>query len=217
MASIETKNLIADTFIHLCEANSVTKVSVSDVITASGRNRKTFYYHFDDRNDLIQWIFRRDLAAQLLSEVPPEQLVYHNEPNDPCRSFPYYVFVKDGIRSIDDSTFFRLFGCCLQQRRSFYAQLLDERGSSSLTQYLQDLYVPAIRNDIDFILSNRYLSQVDVDFLAEFFATGFIEWFARRCEDKTLPDLEHGMGSFGNIIHASLEHAIADQQQSRVL
>ena len=32
------------------------KVSVSNIVERSQRNRKTFYYHFSDRSKLIQWM-----------------------------------------------------------------------------------------------------------------------------------------------------------------
>ncbi|MGN0302333.1 MAG: TetR family transcriptional regulator, partial [Anaerotardibacter sp.] len=62
MAALDTKLLIADAFVELCEENGLRKVSISDVVAKTGKNRKTFYYHFVDKESLIIWKFRYDLG-----------------------------------------------------------------------------------------------------------------------------------------------------------
>jgi AcrR family transcriptional regulator len=71
MNSFDTKYLIAKTFIELCDKASIQKVSISDIVNATGKNRKTFYYHFDDKNSLIMWIFRYDMGGILKDKFPP--------------------------------------------------------------------------------------------------------------------------------------------------
>ena len=46
MSTLDTKRLIASAFVQLCEEHPLKKVSVSDIIEKTGKNRKTFYYHF---------------------------------------------------------------------------------------------------------------------------------------------------------------------------
>lgn len=217
MSAIKTKNLIADTFIDLCLDSPSEKVSVSDIITTLGKNRKTFYYHFVDRTDLIQWIYRRDISTILQKTVNTELLVYPNNSTDHGSDLPYYTFIKNGVRSLDNSLFFAAFGTCLQNRRKFYKNVFSEHGLCSFETYLFDLYLPVFSHDIDFILSNRYLNQENKTFLAEFYTAAFIAYFKHRLFDKGVANITKGMGSFTNIIHSSLEHAIRDQQFNRKL
>lgn len=57
-----TKTLIAETLKTLVIKTPIDKITIQDIVKASGINRKTFYYHFHDKQNLIYWIFDEDLA-----------------------------------------------------------------------------------------------------------------------------------------------------------
>lgn len=57
-----TKTLIAQTLKQLASETPLGKISVQDIVDACCINRKTFYYHFKDKQELICWIFDSDLA-----------------------------------------------------------------------------------------------------------------------------------------------------------
>ena len=217
MKTLTTKELLANAFIESCQKVSFDKISIADIVTPLGLNRNTFYYHFVDRSELIQWIYRRDIALQLKKLTELKNLIYLNEEKGVCSEFPYYVFIKSGIRSIDNSPFFSAFNACLQNRRKYYANIFSGEERSSFESYLYALYLPALTKDIEFILSKRYLNQEDLSFLAEFYTGAFLSYFKRRLYDKKATDYTTGMGSFGNIIHSSLEQEIREQQLSRRL
>ena len=65
MGPLDTKLLIADAFVELCDEMPLKKVSISDIVERTGKNRKTFYYHFVDKEALIIWRFRYDLGLAL--------------------------------------------------------------------------------------------------------------------------------------------------------
>ena len=44
----------------LMRQKSFSKISVSDICIDCGINRKSFYYHFRDKYDLVNWIFYTD-------------------------------------------------------------------------------------------------------------------------------------------------------------
>ena len=52
-----TKRLIADTLKELMQHTPLDKISVQSIVEACGINRKTFYYHFRDKQALVCWIF----------------------------------------------------------------------------------------------------------------------------------------------------------------
>lgn len=76
MGTLDTKLLIADALVQLCEEQPLKKVSISDIVERTGKNRKTFYYHFEDKNALIIWKFRYDLGLELQHRFPENILVY---------------------------------------------------------------------------------------------------------------------------------------------
>lgn len=217
MASENTMETFASSLIKLSEQKPLEKISVSDIISDAGRNRKTFYYHFLDKHHLILWIFRRDLAHELETRFDGEQLVYETDTDDPCAAFPYYAFIKCGVRSLDGAGFFEAMASCFEGRRDFYSRALRMTGPGSLSEYLYQIYVPAVRSDIDFVLSNRQLKGANADFLSEFYAGAFLSYITRRiCAHGNKPVMD-GVGPFANIVHSSLENEIKEQQLKRRL
>ena len=56
MNALSTMLLISDAFVELCDEMPLRKVSISDIVERTGKNRKTFYYHFENKDRLIIWI-----------------------------------------------------------------------------------------------------------------------------------------------------------------
>ena len=52
-----TKKALAMAMKELIEQIPFSKISVSDICEKCGMNRKSFYYHFKDKYDLVNWIF----------------------------------------------------------------------------------------------------------------------------------------------------------------
>ena len=65
--SITTKNAIAAGFRTLMEKKSFEKITISDITDECGLNRQTFYYHFKDKYDLLNWIFYNEIITLLTS------------------------------------------------------------------------------------------------------------------------------------------------------
>ncbi len=86
------------------------------------------------------------------------------------------------MRSLDHAEFFDCFAHVLEAKRNFYTQALADTNPYSLRNYLYHLYLPALRNDIDLILANRYLPQENIQFLAEFYTCAFLYYFIRKCD-----------------------------------
>ena len=54
-----TRNTLANSFKELMKDNDFSKISVADICRNCNINRKSFYYHFYDKYDLVNWIFDR--------------------------------------------------------------------------------------------------------------------------------------------------------------
>lgn len=55
-----TKRALAEALVDLVLEKSFSKVTVSDISEKCDMNRKSFYYHFKDKYDLVCWIFEND-------------------------------------------------------------------------------------------------------------------------------------------------------------
>ena len=66
--SLNTKNMFADALKRALEKKPLSKISVSEIVSDCGVNRKTFYYHFENINDLLKWIINQE-AIEIVKEM----------------------------------------------------------------------------------------------------------------------------------------------------
>lgn len=52
-----TKKALAGALKELMDTKPFQKISVSDICERCQMNRKSFYYHFKDKYDLMNWIY----------------------------------------------------------------------------------------------------------------------------------------------------------------
>ena len=60
---IDIKAIIADTLLELCEEKPLKKITILDIQKKSGISRQTFYNHFKDKLDLIQYIYENKIIG----------------------------------------------------------------------------------------------------------------------------------------------------------
>lgn len=67
--SLITKKAMANSLKELMRKKSLEKITVSDIVQNCGLNRQTFYYHFKDKYDLVNWIYYSEIVTTM-SPVP---------------------------------------------------------------------------------------------------------------------------------------------------
>ena len=65
ITSQNTKRMILDTFLDLLQKKSLSKITISEIVNTCQINRKTFYYHFVDIYDLLEWYLTEKLEETL--------------------------------------------------------------------------------------------------------------------------------------------------------
>ena len=58
-----TKRALANALKELVVTEPFSKISVADICEKCDMNRKSFYYHFKDKYDLVNWIFDTEFIA----------------------------------------------------------------------------------------------------------------------------------------------------------
>lgn len=66
-----TKEIIAKTFTELLDEKPMSKITVKDIVERCGVNRNTFYYHFRDIPDVVEFILKKKWDEIL--ETPQEK------------------------------------------------------------------------------------------------------------------------------------------------
>lgn len=106
------KKAIANSLKELLKQQPLSKISVKHIAAHCDISRNTFYYHFKDKYDLINWIFYSDMLKNANSFTDPTNL----------------------------STSFTNVCKCLYQDRCFYLACFQYVGQNSLYEYLFDFY-----------------------------------------------------------------------------
>lgn len=224
MKSDLTKAEIVDTFMSLYAQVSYDKITVSSIVEACGKNRKTFYYHFVDKQHMILWIWRRELGRLLAETYEYDKLLFecaNGVQGDSfdlgCEEFPYYVHNEVGFCYLDHSDFFRCAAEAFDQDRGLYQEFLQTDKHEILKRYLYELYIPAFRKDAFFMLGNRYLNENSMRFIADFYATAFINSMIDGIGNYTLDSLAGYFSLQGNLVHHAIRNEIEEQRLSRHL
>ena len=64
-----TKRSLASALKSLMEEMPLAKITVGDICEACNMNRKSFYYHFRDKYDLINWIYDTEFISVARSKL----------------------------------------------------------------------------------------------------------------------------------------------------
>ncbi len=64
-----TKRALADSLKRLLETRTLEKITIKEIVEDCGVNRQTFYYHFRDVYDLLDWIFTTEGKAVANDDV----------------------------------------------------------------------------------------------------------------------------------------------------
>ncbi len=70
-----TKKALAQSLKELGAVKILDKITVADITDRCGVNRQTFYYHFNDKYELLSWIYNQDLFIPLTEDLRVEKLV----------------------------------------------------------------------------------------------------------------------------------------------
>lgn len=116
-----TKEALANALKELLEKNPLSKISVKCITDYCNISRNTFYYHFKDKYELINWIFYTDMLENV------------NTFNDPSKLTESFVKVCK----------------CLYANRKFYLACFQYVGQNSLFDYLYDIYYELWKINID--------------------------------------------------------------------
>lgn len=226
LSKYEAKLRFAKAFVDLTSEYPINKITIGQIVERVGKNRKTFYVHFADKNELIAWLFRYDIACGLEKYFHVDQLVYNAEGDDiRFADMPFYArnILPDG--TINNSVFFEIMSMSLEKHRDYYRKLFSTIGNGELDDYLHTIYTPVIKEDIWYLI-DRELSLISpieraaietalfnesaVDFLAEFYTGAFISRQIMRIHDEKKNRSIHDVTPFENVIHESMQLMVAN-------
>ena len=142
-----TKRALTQTLKDLMAHTPFSKISVGDLCAACGMSRKSFYYHFRDKYDLVNWIF----YTEFITEV-------QNNTYDSAWNFLE-----------DTCTYF-------YRERAFYQKALQIQGQNSFCEYFSEVMEPFIQTFLDNIIKTSDANDFSRIFLTDAFLTSLMRW-----------------------------------------
>ena len=137
-----TKKALADALKKTMAVKPIDRITVNDLVETCGVSRQTFYYHFDDVYDLLEWVFEEDANANLPSEV-----VYDNWKRDVTLWFQY-----------------------LYDNASFALNVYNSNSRLYMLRYIRGRLRECIRSFAEIVAEDRSIDCQDFEFIVEFYS-----------------------------------------------
>ena len=147
-----TKEALAAALKQMMRVKPIGKITVKDLVEICGVNRQTFYYHFDDVYDLLEWVFEEDA-----NRVLPREVVYEHWRED------VFIFMQ-----------------YLQDNSSFTLNVYNSNSRIYMLRYLEEKMAACIRSFAVIVSEGMNIDRQDFEFVVTFYAKcaiGFIsQW-----------------------------------------
>lgn len=148
-----TKQILAESMKALMKKMPLEKISVSDIVERAEVGRNTFYYHFQDKYDLVNWIFQSESTRFFAEHVTRDN----------------WAGWLEGLEEY------------FLANREFYCNALEYTGQNSLQSYLFETFSDQVvqqAHDVGMDRDGR-LTQEELRFAGEFIACAMLGLLVR--------------------------------------
>lgn len=137
-----TKRALATTLRELMEEVPFDKIQVAHICERCDMNRKSFYYHFKDKYDLLNWIFDTEFIT--------------------------FAQASKGDASIDKRIEL-IHDVCnyFYENRSFYRKALKIEGQNSFSEHLREYLLPLLKLRLTYLLGDDGADDFAVNFFTD--------------------------------------------------
>lgn len=154
-----TKKALAQSLKELGASKRLDKIAVADITDHCGVNRQTFYYHFNDKYELLNWIYTQDLFIPLT-----EDLTFENWGEKLVELFKY-----------------------MKQQKAFFMNTI-KSSNNFFAEYSNKIFAELFKKAIVDLNMYRHLSEKEQDIYARFFAYGLtgviVDWAMKGMKEQ---------------------------------
>ena len=141
-----TKKALAESLKILLKNQGFDKITVADIASGCGMNRQSFYYHFLDKYDLVNWVYSTEIISANTTEL---------------------TFENWGDRMADILSI-------MKREQVFFQATLRSSAGDTFHQYLfkttRGLLIDIIRKLVD----GHEINYDNLSFIAEFYTFGIV-------------------------------------------
>ncbi len=165
--SLNTKEALAKSLKKLMMKTELNKISIKNIVDDCGVNRQTFYYHFIDIYDLLEWIYKTE-AIESISE---------------CKSYETWT-----------EGFYKIF-VYIENNKEFCMNSLNSLGRNHLDNYIYSVTNDLIIGVINEISEGMIVEDSDKQFIAYFYTVAFtglvVKWMYNGMKERPAKIIEN--------------------------
>ena len=188
-----TKDAIANAMKQLMEEVPFDHITNADIIERCGISRKTFYYHFQDKYELVNWIFSVEVIDGILKNTTIDNLA------ECYLNLCHYI----------------------QDNKIFCTNALNASGQNCFIQFLYGYVEKQINILCKDAIDEKILSSDDIKFLIDYYYYAFIGVFKTWVNSDMKDSPELMVKRWVSLVSKNLEHYIcamrSDKLSNRVI
>ncbi|MDD7281454.1 TetR/AcrR family transcriptional regulator C-terminal domain-containing protein [Floccifex sp.] len=155
-----TKQALSNSLKQLMNEIPFDKISVGQICERCGMSRKSFYYHFKDKYDLVNWIFDSEIIK-----------VISNDLNINC--------YQDRWKLIEDTCDY------FYENRRFYRKALQIKGQNSFCDHFREFLEPVLKYRLSEIIGNDKIDDFVLNFCNDAIIDAMVRWIGNvNCMDS---------------------------------
>ncbi|MGE4352977.1 MAG: TetR/AcrR family transcriptional regulator C-terminal domain-containing protein [Oscillospiraceae bacterium] len=178
--SLITKRALAASLCQLLSTKTLDKITVKDITDNCEVNRQTFYYHFRDVYDLMEWTFANEMDSIVGAG----------------RSYKNW---KDAFPQLLDA---------LQQNRTLVLNAYRSVNTYHMQRYLSNVIRPDVAAVISSIPEAKQLTQENLEFMTEIVIYALFGIFLKWIDTDMQMDRDSFLNKFYIFLDGSLEHMV---------
>ena len=136
-----TKRALAQAIKELMNEKPLVKISIADIVDRCQMNRQSFYYHFRDKYDLVNWIFYTELITELQNSSNKDE--YEELKNIGRYLYDNRAFYINALKFTGQNSFYEYFGEVIYQLLK--AAFNESFGNSDQSDFNAMFYADALR------------------------------------------------------------------------
>jgi len=144
-----TKKALAQSLKELMGRRPFSKISVADICENCGMSRKSFYYHFKDKYDLIDWIFNVEFIQSIR-----------------------------GAEQGSSWDLFQALCCYFYQEKDFYRCAIQIEGQNSFREYFREVTAPVMETLAADLFAESTDKDFCVTFFADAILAATLRWLS---------------------------------------
>ena len=150
-----TKHALAAALRGLMTEMPFEKINVAQICERCGMNRKSFYYHFRDKYDLVNWIFDTEFIALLKDEDMGSSYREH------------WAFIEKSCQYF-------------YQNHAFYRKALQIKGQNSFSDHFREYIRPLLTDRISRLFGRDRIDEFSIDFFTDAVICAVERWLLTR-------------------------------------